>query len=649
MAALLVPLLGSVGLVAVAGPAGAAPANDLPSGAVALTGTAATNTLDFGSTAGATYDGASESFSRGETDNGFALGNGGSVWFSWTAATTGTAEISTCGSNIGTNTSTPLAVYNNAPDPTNGYTTAAVVGDNAWSNSGYTETWSGSTNQTSLQQDSQYSGVAWPSTVCTWSSAAKDSMVRFNATAGHVYYVQVAGYSGSSTGSAITDLRVNYSQAAAATPTPAAVPGYTCQRTIRQDSAGRWVVDLGATGPTMPAGAGAPTSVSETWAVPWLTSGVPKTATVTVPDGPEPLGGYTLTFTGVVNSVSGTTWTDRPAGVKAAVQLLDGTHSFTRSFAQQLTGYWYRDGRITGSGWEFNDGSTTHHLTLTYSAVWGYDAVLDGVEVGSVVVQPVDAGAFDLGSAQWVAHIKVKANDLSFANPYTVGGGDWQQVTMRCAVLVDVQNASVGGGSFVGPTQTPPATAPSGGNGQGCSAGVLGDIPLIGGILDSTASLACTVGDLLGRLLDFLIRLLIPNSFPDLSSLTTILSARFPFSIVTQLVDTTRSLVDGVTDGLGTSNGCGPAINVDSVVHDGVAGTAAATPLSGFHLAPQLPVPAAAGCDAGRPAWEDTLTDLFGFRTAVRGLILVGLYVGLFMRALRAFGWGATDLDPVEG
>lgn len=93
------------------------------------------------------------------------------------------------------------------------------------------------------------------------------------------------------------------------------------------------------------------------------------------------------------------------------------------------------------------------------------------------------------------------------------------------------------------PTVRPPFSAlppePEGGGGgeEGCTAGVIGNVPLLGGLADGIASLACTLGDLLGGLLELLGNLLrslfVPtrNLEGDLQSIREDAEGKGPFPL----------------------------------------------------------------------------------------------------------------------
>jgi len=133
-----------------------------------------------------------------------------------------------------------------------------------------------------------------------------------------------------------------------------------------------------------------------------------------------------------------------------------------------------------------------------------------------------------------------------FALPNVVTGAsfgtDPRALTVSCAVLVDLSQPNTGVQATINPpNSTPPptsATAPPSGSNSGCSAGPLGSIPLIGGVLDSTAELVCAMGDMLGRLLNGLTNLFLQMFVPSQSSIDALkhlwdtVTTHAPFSVV---------------------------------------------------------------------------------------------------------------------
>lgn len=443
-------------------------------------------------------------------------------------------------------------------------------------------------------------------------------------------------------------------------PEPSIVsrPAYTCERQYNPTTG---TVDLDATGPTgLPAGALSGAVISENWSVPWLNDGaptVPKVATLTAPTTAPP-GGWTLTFSASVELTS-PLYQFTPAVASALAYYMPylrheklwwfggaGANTNSSDYVWQHSGAQLPDDRYVGTEDYRKDlrfavdgipGGQTPDLNGLVRVYWPRlsgeperdDYIVIGPAASFVLGDPQDEPAYEL-----TARIDVAGGYYETTTATTV--------TLSCQVLLDVTRPALGGAGTTDIEDNPP---PAGGTGAGgCSAGPLGSIPLIGGILDATASLACAIGDIIGRLLSGLLAFFMPPANLDWGGLWEGIETEFPFSIGTEIVSAVAGIHAAVITGKDGGDACG-TMDVRSI---GRAGTPAEfdAQWDGFLVA--LPTPEVSGCPgwggAPRTELQNRLGDMLGFRQTVRGIAAVFLYLGVFMMVLRAF----TREDPDE-
>lgn len=443
------------------------------------------------------------------------------------------------------------------------------------------------------------------------------------------------------------------------------LPGYTCERELVLQPDGAWVANLDADGPTgLPAGAESGVITAEQWYLPWdLENPVPKVSTVTLPATGKPPGGWRLRFEASVTLTEEYRFPAIDPNLSVANDLLDSIPVWYTSATDPAF-----DGDIGTHyhayvGWTLDN--KRHWLRVFDDGTFDLDITDSHGTVDPAVRVPVgpldishNVGPAVLGYAQipYNEFTPTPSADINWAIFKLVDGGDWEpdtsdvlhEATMDCWVTLDVDRPQFGGGGEVG-SDTPPEPGEGGsGSSEGCSAGPLGSVPLIGGVFDSTARLACTLADLLGKVFAFLLRLFIPETLEWEGTFDGV-SARFPLNLVTDLLGAGGSIKDAVTVAKDNGEAC-PSMDASSIVKG--VNIPGGERDWGLAFNPKLPTPSDSGCASifggARTDLEDKLGDLFGFRGVIRNLLLLGMYVWLFFKVIAAFGDGKTGLEPVD-
>jgi hypothetical protein len=430
-------------------------------------------------------------------------------------------------------------------------------------------------------------------------------------------------------------------------PTNITRPAYECSRVYNATTG---TVDLTATGPTgLPAGALSGAVLSEQWVIPWLPDGanvVPKVSTVTLPEE-KPVGGWTLTFTANL-TVTSPNYAFTPAAQQATAAYLPYLTRVDEWIAGASTESRNQNPVLLGV---VRDGTTTLDPRLPHARYLG---TADDEQPLRLNFDPTSGNVYgywprvapEAERDPWV--FIGKTTGASYRPAGNGFGGYWRvpvvgagydlttttHTSVRCQVLLDVARPGVGGTAKVG-TGTPPAeTDPPTAGGGGCDAGPLGGIPIIGGILDATASLACAIGDIVGRLGDLLIGLLGPPDV-EFSDLWAGYESAFPFTVTAEasgLVGTVGSAFSSAADG----SVCGSFDFSEALGGDQA-------------LNIKLPTPTGSGCAVNSTATEESeraAGDLFGWRTQLRTALLLLLSVGFMFRVVGAFSPKETGLEP---
>lgn len=433
--------------------------------------------------------------------------------------------------------------------------------------------------------------------------------------------------------------------------TPIDLPAYTCQRDLIQAADGSWVVNLNAAGPTgLPAGAVSGAVINEQWVLPWDPAHpVPKVSTVTVPASGKPAGGWSLEFDATVTVTNSYTFPAPDPDLPKALRLVGTNQPWILHAGEHPTGSpdadVYEAVDPAGGhylGWYRGDGTLDVFVTTTG------DPAPRHINVGPVdrnVTSPGEIGyVHGFLPAGWEHQGQLFYFDRPPAGDYVALAPDnHQTITMQCFVTLDVARPAVGGSA----TSAPPATTPSGAgqSGGGCDAGSLGHIPLIGGVLDATAGLACSIGGLLGKLGDLLRWLLIPQTLPwsDMWDGPSGLHSRFPFTAITQA----GSLVGALTGTMTESNygpACGPVLDMSGPLSRVSLGADTSAIKVG------LPNPSGSGCAGSGPAgarteWDDTLGDVWGYRSLMKAIGTLFLVVIFVQRVAGSFIGGGTGIE----
>ena len=222
-----------------------------------------------------------------------------------------------------------------------------------------------------------------------------------------------------------------------------------------------------------------------------------------------------------------------------------------------------------------------------------------------------------------------------------------------CTVRIDPLNpAAPSTGGFTGPEPPPDPAAPptttttvdpaapttqppppsSGYNNQGqdgtqsdCSAGYLGRLPIIGGAFELVSRLICAMKQLF-------LQLFVPKDWGSLLAVSEF-SAKFPGSWVAEGVESVSTLQSSLSTGVGGS-ACGPVMNVPAPAQ----------------MTVRFPGPAGCGgTGSSVTAGASEAYNVFGFRSAIRGVFTVLLYLGVVWRLIRLAPWteGKDDGAPV--
>jgi hypothetical protein len=364
--------------------------------------------------------------------------------------------------------------------------------------------------------------------------------------------------------------------AAGVTPVTAiSRPAYECQRTYDPATG---TVSVTATGPSgLPAGALTGAVLDEHWSIPWIDDGAsttPKVATLTVP--PEaPPGGWTLTFTAILEVTS------------PNYEFTPTAQDVTAAYLPYLTRLdeWIAGATATAVDGNpvligvIRNGTTTLDPRLPHDR---YVGTSDDDQPLRMYFDPDTANVYGYwprlaGEAERSPWVYIgKTTGATYRNAPSGFGGLWRvpvsgagystttsdTTSVRCQVLLDVDRPTVGGsaGTEDGPGESDPPTT---GGGSSCDAGPLGSIPIIGGILDSTANLACIVGGLLGHLLDGLVRLFVPSWTTcggdkpgPWCGLFDDVEAQFPLNIGAEVVRLVTGLIDSITTAAAAGDPC---------------------------------------------------------------------------------------------
>lgn len=508
----------------------------------------------------------------------------------------------------------------------------------------------GSTGRLSCVQGSYYTTNSHLDGVQPDTSAGATILYRAGSPGSYTYFAGTMLYSWAPAGTVGTPpgaqpMPGDWFPGGTAPVLPAAPPLVTCERSLSQQSDGSWIVNLDGSATGVPAGA---TLTGSGWIVPWLDGEQPPVSSLNVPPAP-PAMGWSLEFVATYERPGG--WEAPDPGLSAALGVLRHNQ------------VWYTKGATTTANGV--DG------VLYYAWVDGVKRAMKRLVDGTAQVSMADAtaGVFDWVDVGLVTGEVVTPAVLSYAGvswdpltPAPDGGtvwmvfdpapaGEWIQpepetVVASCWVLLDIDRPAVGAEGSTGPPVAPGDAPEDSSSGDGgCSAGPLGSVPLIGGVLDSTARLACTLGDLFGKLGRLITRLFIPEGGLPWSELTEGIETKFPFNLFGGISTFVTTMSTAATTGLEDGDAC-PVLGFGSAIK--VPGTDAETEALNI----RLPTPSDSGCpglDGGaRTARDDSVGDLFGWRTFVAAVFSIGLWLAVMVKLVRAFS-PARETGLVEG